>query len=37
VREQQPYKAAYTGDLAWLSNAVTKHYQGDDADLKVLA
>lgn len=33
----QPYLAAATGDLAWFGNAVTKHYQGDDADLRVLA
>jgi phosphoglycolate phosphatase-like HAD superfamily hydrolase len=36
LREQQPYKAAYTGDLQWLGDAVTKHYQGDDTDLKPL-
>jgi phosphoglycolate phosphatase-like HAD superfamily hydrolase len=36
LREQQPYKAAYTGDLKWLGDAVTKHYQGDDSDLKPL-
>jgi phosphoserine phosphatase len=36
LREQQPYQAAYTGDLRWLGDAVTKHYQGDDADLKPL-
>lgn len=36
LRDQQPYRAAYTGDLAWLGNAVTKHYQGDDTDLKPL-
>jgi phosphoglycolate phosphatase-like HAD superfamily hydrolase len=36
LREQQPYKAAYTGDLKWLGDAVTKHYQGDDTDLKPL-
>jgi phosphoserine phosphatase len=34
---QQPYKAAATGDLQWFGGAITKHYQGDDADLKVLA
>mgnify|MGYP000609068773 CR=1 FL=1 len=28
--------AAATGDLAWFGTAVTKHYDGDDADLKVL-
>jgi phosphoserine phosphatase len=36
LRDQQPYKAAYAGDLKWLGDAVTKHYQGDDADLKPL-
>src|SRR6195952_1547332 len=36
LREKQPYKAAYTGDLKWLGDAVTKHYQGDDSDLKPL-
>jgi phosphoglycolate phosphatase-like HAD superfamily hydrolase len=36
LREKQPYQAAYTGDLKWLGDAVTKHYQGDDADFKVL-
>ena len=33
----QPYKAAAEGDLVWFGDAVTKHYQGDDSDLKVLA
>lgn len=36
LRDKQPYQAAYTGDLTWLGNAVTKHYQGDDSDLKPL-
>ena len=36
LRDKQPYQAAYTGDLKWLGDAVTKHYQGDDTDLKVL-
>jgi phosphoglycolate phosphatase-like HAD superfamily hydrolase len=36
LRDQQPYKAAYTGDLKWLGDAVTKHYQGDDTDLNPL-
>jgi len=36
LRDQQPYKSAYTGDLKWLGDAVTKHYQGDDTDLKPL-
>ncbi len=37
LREQQPYKAAVAGDLQWFGGAITKHYQGDDSDLKVLA
>ena len=36
LRDTQPYRAAYTGDLSWLGDAVTKHYQGDDADFKLL-
>jgi len=36
LRDQQPYKAAYSGDLKWLGDAVTKHYQGDDSDMKPL-
>ncbi|MDT5104797.1 MAG: hypothetical protein QOI25_2310 [Mycobacterium sp.] len=36
LREKQPYQAAYSGDLKWLGDAVTKHYQGDDADFKTL-
>jgi phosphoglycolate phosphatase-like HAD superfamily hydrolase len=37
LRDQMPYKAAADGDLNWFGGAVTKHYQGDDSDLKVLA
>jgi phosphoglycolate phosphatase-like HAD superfamily hydrolase len=33
----QPYAAAAAGDLGWFGEAVTKHYNGDDSDLKVLA
>jgi phosphoglycolate phosphatase-like HAD superfamily hydrolase len=36
LADQQPYQAAAAGDLAWFGDAVTKHYQGDDSDLKVL-
>ncbi len=36
LADRQPYAAAASGDLAWFGNAVTKHYQGDDSDLKVL-
>ena len=37
LSEQQPYKAASSGDLEWFGGAITKHYQGDDSDLKVLS
>lgn len=33
----QPYAAAAAGDLRWFGDAVTKHYNGDDSAMKVLA
>jgi phosphoglycolate phosphatase-like HAD superfamily hydrolase len=36
LRDMQPYESAYSGDLTWLDDAVTKHYRGDDTDLKPL-
>ena len=36
LRERQPYKAAVDGDLKWFGDAVTKHYQGDESDVKPL-
>ena len=36
LRERQPWKAAYQRDHVWLSEVVTKHYHGDDSDVKVL-
>jgi phosphoserine phosphatase len=36
LRAQQPYQAAYEGDLHWLAGAVVKHYHGDDSDMKLL-
>lgn len=36
LADRQPYAAAAAGDLHWFGAAVTKHYQGDDSDLKVL-
>jgi phosphoserine phosphatase len=36
LRTQQPYQAAYEGDMHWLGGAVVKHYQGDDSDMKLL-
>ena len=36
LRDRQPWKAAHEKDLAWIGGAVTKHYDGDDGDVKVL-
>src|SRR5262249_23077814 len=36
LREQQPWKAAHAKDYQWLGDVITKHYNGDDADVKVL-
>ena len=36
LRDKHPWKAAHDKDYAWLGNAMTKHYHGDDNDLKVL-
>jgi phosphoglycolate phosphatase-like HAD superfamily hydrolase len=37
LASEQPYAAAAAGDLGWFGDAVTKHYNGDDSALKVLA
>ncbi len=37
LTDKQPYAAAASGDLAWFGDAVTKHYNGDDSALNVLA
>ena len=36
LREKQPWKAAREQDQQWLGGAITKHYHGDDTDVKVL-
>jgi phosphoglycolate phosphatase-like HAD superfamily hydrolase len=36
LREREPYKGAYRGDLTWLADAVAKHNRGDDSELKPL-
>jgi phosphoglycolate phosphatase-like HAD superfamily hydrolase len=36
LRDRQPWKAAYERDYAWLGAAITKHYHGDESDVKVL-
>src|SRR5262249_29672465 len=35
--ERQPWKAVVEKDYGWLSDVITKHYQGDDGDLHVMA
>ena len=37
LRTRQPWQAAYTRDYDWLGQVITKHYQGDDRDIPVLA
>ncbi len=37
LRDTQPWKAAYTRDYAWLGEVITKHYHGDDTDVKLVA
>ncbi len=36
LASRQPYKAASERDLAWLGQAMVKHYQGDDTDIGLL-
>ena len=36
LRNHQPWKAAHEQDHDWLSGVITKHYAGDDSDVKVL-
>ena len=36
LRRRQPWKAAWDRDYGWLGDVMTKHYQGDDSDVKVL-
>jgi FMN phosphatase YigB (HAD superfamily) len=36
LREKQPWKAAHDKDYQWLGDVITKHYHGDDTDVKVL-
>jgi phosphoglycolate phosphatase-like HAD superfamily hydrolase len=37
LRDKQPYRAAADNDLSWFDDAVTRHYNGDDSEIKVLA
>jgi len=34
---RQPWKAVAEKDYAWLSGVITRHYNGDDTDLQVMA
>jgi phosphoserine phosphatase len=36
LREKMPWKAARDKDYAWIGETITKHYHGDDSDVKVL-
>jgi hypothetical protein len=36
LHEKQPWKAAREKDYHWLGEVITKHYHGDDSDVKVL-
>jgi phosphoglycolate phosphatase-like HAD superfamily hydrolase len=37
LRTRQPWKAVVEKDHEWLGGVITKHYHGDDTDLKVMA
>jgi phosphoglycolate phosphatase-like HAD superfamily hydrolase len=34
---RQPWKSVAAKDFGWISQALVKHYEGDDSDLKVMA
>jgi phosphoserine phosphatase len=36
LRDRQPWKAACEKDHEWLGGAITKHYHGDEGDVKLL-
>jgi phosphoserine phosphatase len=36
LAERQPYRAAVTGDLSWLGDAIDRHYEGDDSGLQTI-
>ena len=36
LRKKQPWRAAREQDHDWLGGAITRHYHGDDTDVKVL-
>ena len=36
LRERRPWRAAYHKDHAWLCGAITRYYQGEDADVRLV-
>jgi hypothetical protein len=36
LKDKQPYLAAAANDLSWFGDAITKHYNGNDSDVKTL-
>src|SRR4051812_5029557 len=36
LRTRQPWQAAHERDYSWLGTAMTKHYEGDDSDVRIL-
>jgi len=36
LRDRQPWKSAFNKEYSWLGDAITKHYKGDDSDVKLL-
>ena len=36
LREQQPWKAAYERDYAWLGKVIDEHYAGDDTNVRLV-
>jgi len=36
LRDRQPWKAAHEQDFAWIGEAITKHYHGDETDAQLL-
>jgi hypothetical protein len=37
LRDRQPWKAVHGRDQGWLGDVITKHYEGDDTQLKQMA
>lgn len=37
LRDKQPWKAVHGRDQGWLGDVITKHYEGDDTQLKQMA